>query len=617
MAAGSPSQAVSSSHGLSEDDLIWVHEALYPVKTQYAYLGLLIGVKKAKIDGVAAEQTDSGKCLLEILSIRLKQTPALTWGIIDKALRSPIVDELQLADTLQRTHYSKGGDPLGCPSTSDQEPQQKGEKKSKQKRKYEKDAPTQQHSETSEDHSDEEVGKVKRGLKKAKSGSKYSFLSTKGKGVSKKGKTKVKKSPPSLATQAGEGAMKKGKKHRQNIKFSECRKHATKGRKRKRKMLPEKKRRNVKVMATEELSSDISQSDSDDEQLCSLNEEMVSNEEEEASKPADDSSLTTEESGISFREVKKVCPDTRSNKKWKIIYKGKGKRIASSEHEVSGEEELRPHGSNWDQPRRRGRKRHKESSMSFTAVESSFSSASLEEHRSKFKRKRGDCRRSKDRRGEEMERESLSSSTEMDDSSPECDMLKNISQSETQKLRQIFKCAFGKLCCTITNPVETAAELQGKRLVSMSTMKDMLASPESQQVKTIALIHALYRKIKSRSDRIFTVIEIFLKSDVLREAGRKLWFEAGTVKLPMYEFILPYHKTLLFLQEKCVRREQLLSLAVSYLHPLLADNLMCNQPQMPVSTDLLTLSCKFIVNSTSIRCDGACISQYSNPRCNR
>ena len=547
-ASGSPSQAVSSSHGLSEDDLVSIYEPLYPVRTKYTNFGLLIGVKNTEIEDITAEQTDSGKCLLKILSVRLKKTPALTWGIIDKALRSPIVGELQLADTLQRTHYSKDGDPLGCPSTSYQEPQQKGEKESK-KRKYEKDAPTQQHSETSEDDSGEEVGEVKRGLKKAKSGSKYSFLSTKGKSVSKKGKTKVKKSPPSLATQAGERAMKKGKKRKQNIKFSECRKHATKGRKKKRRMLPEKKRRNIKLQTTEELSSDTSQSDSDDEQLCSSNEEMVSNEEEEASEPADDSSSTTEESGISFREVKKVCPDTRSHKKGKIMYRGKGKRrfvIASSEHKYSGDEELRPHGSNWDQARKRGRKRRKESSMSSTALESYFSSTSLEERRSKVKRKRGDCRRSRDRRAEEMERESLSSSTEMDDSSPECDMLKNLSQSETQKLRQIFKCLFGNLCCAITEPVKTAAQLQEKRLVSMSTMKDMLASPESQQVKTIALVHALYRKIKSRSDRIFTITEVFLKSEVLHEVGRKLWFETGKITLPMYEFILPCHKILLF-----------------------------------------------------------------------
>ena len=547
MAARSPSQAVSSNHGLSEDDLVSIYEPLYPVRTKHTNFGLLIGVKNTEIEDITAEQADSGKCLLKILSVRLKKTPALTWDIIDKALRSPIVGELQLADTLQRTHYSKGGDPLSCPSTSDQEPQQKGEKESK-KRKYKKDPPTQQHSGTSEDDSDEEVGKIKRGLKKAKSGSKYSFLSTKRKGVSKKGKTKVKKSPPSLATQASEGATKKGKKRKQNIKFSECKKHTTKGRKRKRKMLPEKTRRNVKLLATEELSSDISQNDSDDEQLYSSNEEMVSNEEEEASEPADDSSSTTEESGISFREVKKVCPDTRSNKKGKIIYKGKGKRkvvIASSEHEFSGDEELHPHGSNWDQPSRRGRKRRKESSMSSIAVESSFSSASLEEHRSKVKRKRGDCRRSKDRHGEEVERESLSSSTEMDDSSPECDMLKNLTESETQKLRQIFKCSFGNLCCAITEPVKTAAQLQEKRLVSMSTMKNMLASPESQQVKTIALVHALYRKIKSRSDRIFTITEIFLKSEVLHEVGRELWFKTGKIILPMYEFILQCHEILL------------------------------------------------------------------------
>ena len=574
----SPSQAVSPSQGLGENDLVWVYEALYPMRTKYVNFGLRIGVRKAEIDSIQKKQADSDERLREILSVRLKKIPALTWDVIDKSLRSQIVGELLLADTLQRTHYNKA---LGCPSTSYQEPQRKTEKECKEKRKNEKDAPTQQHSNTSEDDSDEEVVKVKRGLRKAKSG----VLSGKEKGVSRKSKTKVKKCVPSLAKLAGEGERRKGKKRKQNIEF---RKHTTdkkksaKERKRKRKILPENKGNNVKVLTIEE-------------ELCSMNEETVSTEEKEASEPSDDSSSTTEESLTIFREVKKVRPDTRTYKKGKIMYRGKGKRrvaIASSDHEFSGDEESCPHGSNWDQPRKRSRKRCKERSMNSTAIESSFSSASLEEYSFKVKRKRGDCRKSKDRRGEEMERESLSSSTEMDDSSPERDMLKNISESETQNLRKIFKCAFGKLCCTITEPVKTAAELQGKRLVSISTMKDMLVSPESKQIKTIALVHALYRKIKSRSDRIFTVIEIFLKSEVLHEVGRKLWFETGTIILPMYEFILQCHE-FFFLQEKCVLREQLLSLAVSYHLLLLVDNKLRNLPQLLVSKYLLSLLSKF------------------------
>ena len=88
----------------------------------------------------------------------------------------------------------------------------------------------------------------------------------------------------------------------------------------------------------------------------------------------------------------------------------------------------------------------------------------------------------------------------------------------------------------------------------MSTMKDMVASPESQQVKTITLIHALYRKIKSRSDRIFTVIEIFLKCEVLHEVGRKLWFETGKIILPRFEFILQCHEILLSPGKVCPER---------------------------------------------------------------
>ena len=172
---------------------------------------------------------------------------------------------------------------------------------------------------------------------------------------------------------------------------------------------------------------DISHSESEDEESCSnwsTNEEdqeteqMLSNEEEEAPEPNDESSSAGEESFTGYRvETKEVHLESPTSHKKS---EKRRKAMIASSHDFSEDEQLRPSSSR-DRKRKKSRKKHRKSSVSPRAPESSFPSASLEEHRSKVKRKRGDCRRSRDRRGEEMERESLSSSTEMDDSSPECD----------------------------------------------------------------------------------------------------------------------------------------------------------------------------------------------------
>ena len=127
----------------------------------------------------------------------------------------------------------------------------------------------------------------------------------------------------------------------------------------------------------------------------------------------------------------------------------------------------------------------------------------------------------------EKEKESVPSSSGTDDSSPECDIVRSLSESETKNLRKLFRCFFGKLCCGIRDPVETAAQLQAKRLLSRSTMENMIISPESQQVKVIALVRALAKKLKSHPDRIFTVIGVLIHNEGLRETGREMCREAG------------------------------------------------------------------------------------------
>ena len=120
--------------------------------------------------------------------------------------------------------------------------------------------------------------------------------------------------------------------------------------------------------------------------------------------------------------------------------------------------------------------------------------------------------------------ESTSSSSDTDDSSRESDMMRNISESETKKLRKVFRCFFGKLCREIRDPVEMAAELQSKRLLSQSTMEEILTTPVSRQEKVIILVRSLQRRIKSRPDRIFGIVKYFLHIEAI---GKEMWLETG------------------------------------------------------------------------------------------
>ena len=92
----------------------------------------------------------------------------------------------------------------------------------------------------------------------------------------------------------------------------------------------------------------------------------------------------------------------------------------------------------------------------------------------------------------------------------------------------IFERFFGQLCCEISNPVKTAAQLQKKGLISMAVMKDMIRSPESQQAKTIiSLVDAVDEAIKSKPDLLFVFIEVLLEDEDLQTVGEEILRETG------------------------------------------------------------------------------------------
>ena len=175
------------------------------------------------------------------------------------------------------------------------------------------------------------------------------------------------------------------------------------------------------------------------------------------------------------------------------------------------------------QPKKRSRRRHRESSMTPTARGSSSPSTSQEENQRQVDSK--DQRR-KNKKGKDHKKKGkpkTKNEKEASNSSPECDRL-----SESEKLRiDIFERFYGQLCCEISNPIETAAQLQKKGLISIAVVRDMMRSPESQQEKTIALVDKLNEIIKSKPDCLFTFIETLLENEALQKVGSEILTETG------------------------------------------------------------------------------------------
>ena len=70
----------SQNTGLGEDDLGYLHEALYPVRRKYKSLGLQMRVKMSEIETIETQHSDPGDRLLGILSARVKQIKPITWN---------------------------------------------------------------------------------------------------------------------------------------------------------------------------------------------------------------------------------------------------------------------------------------------------------------------------------------------------------------------------------------------------------------------------------------------------------------------------------------------------------------------------------------------------------
>ena len=82
-----------------------MYQALHPIAAKYEFFGIQIDLEMNEIRNIKMQcGTDPKECLLHILSLRLKQSPALTWRDIETALRSVVIGEHEQANRIKREY---------------------------------------------------------------------------------------------------------------------------------------------------------------------------------------------------------------------------------------------------------------------------------------------------------------------------------------------------------------------------------------------------------------------------------------------------------------------------------------------------------------------------------
>ena len=673
MASGS-GQAASSDRGLTEDDLGELYDALYPMRKNYKPFGLLIGVIKTQIDNIEKQEADPGDRLLEILSVRVKQSEVLRWKDIDKALRSKSVGEGKVADDIREKYgrvfiedqlekrvqfedqnpmrKNEGKSPAGetfsdelakvessgrevyteksvsqkrslasqkvktvsekTGKSADIARQQfklpRAERKLTKRAEVEKEKSTREEraSDESDYQSDDSTNRKQHFPKgiETESENEYSSMETENtqfhrqarvkeeqeckggirkrrgqysreaqsyfsKRVSKKlahqfnKSKKVLLSPTfwlfsvvvaclsfaflpfgiaylvSLATLAISYSLLLAKdsdsdfsKVKEKTKQSGNLKRSSKLRE---DLAEEKDRPSVKEAAavssekgipasgSTQMESEDKESDLDD----SIKDEEKSSNEEEGREPDDESSAVTSE------EEGKTQPETRKRMKEKKrkIPTNKKQLLEKAPSQSDSPEQSDPDHGGGDHGVKKPRRRHKGTSSPVKHSSSSSTSPEISQRhpisRRKRKTKCNDQGHEGKEKGKKRKARGVSASETDDDSSPECDMSRNLSDDESKKLSKVFKRFFGRLCCEVANLAGLAAQLQQDNLISQETMIDVLRSPESEQEKTISLVSKLSKRIESRPYRLYRFIEVLLRNDALKEIGRDILKETG------------------------------------------------------------------------------------------
>ena len=282
-------------------------------------------------------------------------------------------------------------------------------------------------------------------------------------------------------------------------------------------------------------SDESSEDENESEQQSSDDEEETENDstaEENEEKRSEKSRKSKEKATHPTTEMRKTKSqdDAYSRRvKGKKLSKAAGAPSKDDSHGDKEESDAGGSRDQEDQPKKRNRIRHRESSKSPIVRGGSSPSSSQEERKPGSRRQRRTPKHGGKykRKEKKKRRETSSSSSDTDSSSPESEMVKNLTKSERKKLKKVFKYSFGQLCSASFNPVETAVQLHKKGLISQGMMMDIIRSPESQQEKIIRLVCGLDNRIRSRPERLFGCIEVLLENDALQEVGREMLRQTG------------------------------------------------------------------------------------------
>ena len=510
-------QSHQSPDELGEGDLRVVFNALHSVAENYKFLAVEMNLTMNEIKRIQRQFSDPNECLLEVLSVRLKRIPSLTWRDIYTALRSGPVGEVRLANRIREQYghlfpssqasldHTQGRSIPGMTRIATME--EKEDMKYVQKQEIDEGvSESERHRKSSykiEMDSDSITNKavVKETQQKAKEFPYTKRHSEPDKDYKREMQPEGKTTKATHDKEKGESEVVDGQKENSEQRAAKGVQKTSEG------VQPERK--------TKKSTDDKGKSESEvvDRHKVITGEYLEQITPKEVQKAAKSESIASSSEGEAVTDDFETAEGTFSSEQ--------EEEDSAEEHDI--------------QPKKRSRRRHRESSMSPTTRGSSSPSTSQEEGQrkpeSKVKLKpkgKGKSQRKKKASAKKTDnKECLSSSTETDNSSPECDMLKNISETESKGLRKVFKRFFGRLCFTIKAPVELATRLQMRGVLTYSVMNELLTSPESEQAKTITLVRALQKQVKSHPEKMFNIIEVFLHDKVLQETGREMWTETG------------------------------------------------------------------------------------------
>ena len=521
MATGS-SKVASHNKELGEEDLAELQKVLFPARNRCIDFGLQIGLGGTEIESIEQMHKEPRDRLRAILTARLKKSEPLSWNDIDEALREECVGLGSTADNIRKRYPHLLPPTVSIASEHEREKQVNFEKKAI--KRDEKDAHHHHHEHTVKSLEEEQKGsdrQARMSKEQERSSEYYEGMrvgqDAKGKSTESSNKEtyhKTRSKPPRREAEGRDGKREVVSGMKATAPPLE-------------RDLP-----SSEMAQTDGESDESSEDENESEQQSSDEEEETENDSTAEGKEERRSEKSKEKATHPTTEMRKRKSQDDENSrrvKGKKLNKAAGAPSKDDSHADKEESDAGGSRDQEDQPKKRNRRRHRKSSKRPIVRGGSSPSSSQEERKPGSRRQRRTPNHGGKykRKEKKKRRETSSSSSDTDSSSPESEVLKNLTKSEKKKLRKVFKYSFGQLCSASFNPVETAVQLQKKGLISPGMMTDIMLSPESQQEKIIRLVRGLDNRIRSRPERLFGCIEVLLENDALQEIGREMLRETG------------------------------------------------------------------------------------------